>query len=409
MSARAPGHIRPISPRRRIAAEFSLAVGGFGIGTGEFAIMGLLPDIAADLDLTAPEVGHLISAYALGVVIGAPLISVMAARLPRRFLLIVLMAVFAAGNLASALAPSYGSVMLFRFLSGMPHGAYFGVAALVAASMAEPSRRGQAVGRVLLGLTVAVLIGNPLAVWLGQASSWRAAFAAVSVIGLITALLLRGILPDAPASRLNSPMRELSALRMEQVWLTLGIGAIGFGGLFSVVSYIAPTLIEVSGVSPLWVPFALSFVGVGMIVGNVVGGWLADQALMPAIGVLLAWNVLVLALFPFAAGNPWTAMIGVLLIGSGVAIGPPLQIRLMDAAPQAQTLAASLNHSAFNMANALGAWLGGLAIAKGYGWTSTAWVGAALALGGLSIFGLALWRIRSQAAGKAAYMLKYHK
>ncbi|SHG71390.1 MFS transporter [Pollutimonas bauzanensis] len=399
MSARAAGHARPVSTGRRIAAELSLAVGGFGIGTGEFAIMGLLPDIAADLDLSAPEVGHLISAYALGVVIGAPLISVIAARLPRRLLLILLMGVFAAGNFASALAPSYGSVMLFRFLSGMPHGAYFGVAALVAAAMAEPSRRGQAVGRVLLGLTVAVLIGNPLAVWLGQATSWRAAFAAVGATGLLTMALLRGILPDTPASRLNSPMRELSALRLEQVWLTLGIGAIGFGGLFSVVSYIAPTLTEVSGVAPVWVPFALSFVGVGMIIGNMVGGWLADQALMPAIGVLLVWNILVLALFPFAAGHPWTAMFSMLLIGSGVAIGPPLQIRLMDAAPHAQTLAASLNHSAFNMANALGAWLGGLAIAGGYGWTSTGWVGAALALGGLLIFGVALWRMRRHAPG----------
>ncbi len=358
--------------------------------------MGLLPNIAADLNLTAPEVGHLISAYALGVVIGAPLISVLASRLPRRLLLIVLMAVFAAGNLASALAPSYGSVMLFRFLSGMPHGAYFGVAALVAASMAEPARRGQAVGRVLLGLTVAVLVGNPLAVWLGQASSWRAAFAAVSAIGLLTAVLLRGVLPDSPASRLNSPMRELSALRIEQVWLTLGIGAIGFGGLFSVVSYIAPTLTEVSGVSPVWVPFAMSFLGVGMIVGNIVGGWMADKALMPAIGVLLVWNVAVLAMFPLIAGHSWAAMAGVLLIGSGVAIGPPLQIRLMDAAPNAQTLAASLNHSAFNMANALGAWLGGLAIAAGYGWTSTAWVGAGLAAAGLMIFGVALWRLRGK-------------
>ncbi|HUG58787.1 MAG TPA: MFS transporter [Candidimonas sp.] len=398
MSAPVPAHGRSITTGRRIAAELSLAVGGFAIGTGEFSIMGLLPNIAADLGLTAPEVGHLISAYALGVVIGAPLIAVLAARLPRRMLLIVLMGVFAAGNLASALAPSYGSVMLFRFLSGMPHGAYFGVAALVAASMVEPAKRGQAVGRVMLGLTVAVLIGNPLAVWLGQVWSWRAAFAAVSVIGVITMLLVRATLPDGPASRLNSPMRELSALRLEQVWLTLGIGAIGFGGLFSVVSYIAPTLMEVSGVSPGMVPFALSFVGVGMIVGNVIGGWLADQALMPAIGVLLVWNVLVLILFPFVAGSPWAAMIGVMLIGSGVAIGPPLQIRLMDAAPHAQTLAASLNHSAFNMANALGAWLGGLAIAGGYGWTSTAWVGAALALGGLAIFGVAVWRMPAKAA-----------
>lgn len=394
MSSRSAAKPLALSKRRRVAAEFSLAIGGFGIGTGEFAIMGLLPDMAIDFQATAPQVGHLISAYALGVVVGAPVISVLASRLSRRLLLIVLMLVFAAANIASALAPTYASVMVFRFLSGLPHGAYFGVAALVAASMAEPSRRGQAVGRVLLGLTIAVLVGNPLAIWLGQASGWRAAFIAVGVIGVITAVMLRATLPYAPASKLNSPMRELSALRIEQVWFTLGIGAIGFGGLFSVVSYIAPTLIEVSGVSPGLVPFGLSFVGVGMIVGNIVGGWLADKALMPSIGILLIWNVVVLALFPFIADNPWTAMLGVLLIGSGVAIGPPLQIRLMDAAPHAQTLAASLNHSAFNMANAIGAALGGLAIAAGYGWTSTAWVGAALALGGLMIFCVALWRLR---------------
>ncbi|MCI2808434.1 MFS transporter [Eoetvoesiella caeni] len=381
-----------LSARRRLAAQITLAVGGFGIGTGEFAIMGLLPDIGNDLTLSAPQVGHLISAYALGVVLGAPLIAVLAAQLPRRLLLILLMAAFAAGNFASALAPSYGSVMLFRFLSGLPHGAYFGVAALVAASMVEPARRGQAVGRVMLGLTVAVLIGNPVATWLGQVSSWRMAFVFVGLIGLLTMALLRFTLPHVPASRLNSPMRELGALKLEQVWLTLGIGAIGFGGLFSVVSYIAPTLIEVSGVSAAWIPFALSFLGAGMVVGNIAGGWLADRNLMRSIGILLFWNMLMLALFPFAAGNPVTALISVFLIGTGVSIGVPLQIRLMDVAPHAQTLAASLNHSAFNMANALGAWLGGIAIAGGYGWTSTGWVGMALALGGLLIFGVAVQR-----------------
>lgn len=381
-----------LSARRRLAAQASLAVGGFGIGTGEFAIMGLLPNIGVDLDLSAPQVGHLISAYALGVVLGAPLIAVLAARLPRRFLLIILMAAFAAGNFASALAPSYGSVMLFRFLSGMPHGAYFGVAALVAASMVEPSRRGQAVGRVMLGLTVAVLIGNPVATWLGQVSSWRMAFVFVGAIGLLTIALLRLTLPHVPASRLNSPMRELGALKLEQVWLTLGIGAIGFGGLFSVMSYIAPTLIEVSGVSISWIPFALSFLGAGMVVGNIAGGWLADKNLMRSVGILLVWNIAMLALFPFAAGGPVTALISVFLIGTGVSIGVPLQIRLMDVAPHAQTLAASLNHSAFNMANALGAWLGGMAIAGGYGWTSTGWVGVALAFGGLVIFGVAMLR-----------------
>jgi len=381
------------TPSTRWAA-LALAVGGFGIGTGEFAIMGLLPDVAANLHVSAPEVGHLISAYAIGVVVGAPLIAVIAARWSRRALLFALMTLFALGNFASALAPGYDSLMAFRFIAGLPHGAYFGVAALVAASMVAPNKRGQAIGRVMLGLTVAALIGNPLATGLGQWLGWRYAFAAVGAIAVITLLLLHRFLPAAAAGASSSPLAELGALKREQVWLTLGIGAVGFGGLFAVFSYIAPTLTEVTGLSTHAVPIALGVFGLGMIIGNIVGGALADRSLTATIGGVLVWSVLVLALFPLMAIQPWSAFLSILLIGTGVALVPALQIRLMDVAADAQTLAASLNHSAFNIANALGAWLGGRAIEAGWGWTSTGYIGAALAAGGFVLFLVSLLRNR---------------
>ncbi|WP_420225068.1 MFS transporter [Pigmentiphaga litoralis] len=382
------------SPRAVAMAALALAIGGFGIGTGEFAIMGLLPNVAEHLQVSAPEVGHLISAYALGVVIGAPLIAVMAAHLSRSTLLFGLMIWFVVGNFASAFAPGYYSLMAFRFLTGMPHGAYFGVAALVAASMVPPHRRGQAIGRVMLGLTVAALIGNPLATGLGQWLGWRAAFAAVGTIGIITLIMLNKFVPHQADQPVSSARQELGALRRGQVWFTLGIGAIGFGGLFAVFSYIAPTLTQVTGLGESWVPIALAVMGAGMIAGNIAGGWLADRALVKSIGGVLVWTMLVLAIFPWMAGNTWTMMLDIFLIGTGLALGPVLQIRLMDVAADAQTLAASLNHSAFNMANALGAWLGGVAITAGYGWTSTGWVGAMLALAGLLLFGLSLLHMR---------------
>jgi DHA1 family inner membrane transport protein len=383
---------------------WALGVGGFAIGTGEFVIMGLLPEVARELDITIPQAGHVISAYAMGVVIGAPVLAVLTARWARRALLMTLMAVFAFGNFASALAPDALSLNLLRFLAGMPHGTYFGVAALVAAALAPPGQRARAVGLVMLGLTVATLLGVPLAAWLGQLFGWRAAFVLVGAIALLAVALIRLWVPDLPAPAGASPMRELGALRRKQVWLTLGIGAIGFGGMFSVFSYVKPTLLAVAGLSLGGVPFVLALFGVGMVLGNLVGARLADRALMRTIGGLLAWSAVVLAVYTFAAQHVATAAVNVLLVGTIVAIGPALQIRLMDVAGDAQALAAALNHSAFNLANALGAWLGGVAISAGLGWTSTGWVGALLALAGLAVFGWALAdaRTRQRAAGAAA-------
>jgi MFS transporter, DHA1 family, inner membrane transport protein len=373
-----------------LRAVLAMGVGSFAIGTGEFVIMGLLPEVARDIGVSIPSAGHVISAYALGVVVGAPLLAVLAAGWPRRRLLIALMLAFGVGNIASAMASGYGSLNVLRFLAGLPHGTYFGVAALVAASMAPPGQRGRAVGQVMLGLTVATLVGVPIAAWLGQMLGWRAAFIFVGMIALLAAWLVRREVPDMAADHGASPLRELGALRNRQVWLTLAIGAIGFGGLFSVFSYVKPTLMELAGLPLGQVPFVLALFGLGMVLGNVVGPRFADRALMPTMGWLLVWGALVLGAYSFTASNVWAGSVNVLLIGTMVAIGPVLQIRLMDVAGDAQTLAAALNHSAFNMANALGAWLGGLAVSAGLGWSSTGWVGALLALAGLAVFAVSV-------------------
>jgi DHA1 family inner membrane transport protein len=366
--------------------HLALAMGGFAIGTTEFATMSLLPFFAHDLKISEPVAGHVISTYALGVVVGAPLIAVLSAKIARRTLLILLMGLFAIGNGLSALASNYHWMLFFRFLSGLPHGAYFGIAALVAASLVPPERRTAAVGRVMLGLTVATIIGVPLANWLGQALGWRWGFVVVSALALLTVLMVALFAPHGEVPSNASPLRELSALKRGQVWLSLLIGAIGFGGLFSVYTYLANTLVAVTAIDIHHTPWIFAVFGVGMTLGNLIVPRYADRALMPSAGVLLVWSAVVLALYPLAAQNVWTMALDVLAIGFGGALGTVLQTRLMDVAGDAQALAAALNHSAFNTANALGPWLGGVAIAAGYGWTSTGLVGCALALGGLLVW-----------------------
>lgn len=372
----------------------ALAVGGFGIGTGEFVIMGLMPTIAADLGVTEPQVGHVISSYALGVVVGAPILAIFGARLYRRHLLLLLMVFFALGNLASALAPDYHSLLLARFVAGLPHGAYFGVAALVAASLVAPNKRAAAISLVMLGLTLAILVGNPLATLLGQQIDWRYAFVAVAVIALLTVLLIALFLPLDRSVVRSNPLAELQAFRRIQVWYALGIGAIGFAGMFCVFSYLAVTLLEVTGVAPLVLPLAVATFGAGTLVGNLAGGWLFERLQFAAVGVVLLWSVAVLLLFPFAVQTLWSALLAAFLVGTMVALSPPLQTRLMDVAADAQTLAAASHHAAFNVANALGPWLGGLAIGAGLGWTVTGYVGALTAVAGLGLFLLSWLRQR---------------
>jgi DHA1 family inner membrane transport protein len=385
----------PEARRRSVGiVHFALALGGFAIGTTEFATMSLLPLFSKGLRIDEPTAGHVISAYALGVVLGAPLLAVVGARLSRRALLVVLMSLFAVANGASALAPSYGSMLVFRFLSGLPHGAYFGIASLVAASLVPSEKRTQAVARVMLGLTVATIIGVPFANWLGQALGWRWGFGVVAACALATVLMVLAVVPhDRPAHE-ASPLRELGALRHGQVWLTLAIGAIGFGGLFSVYTYLASTLVEVTGVPLTTVPLVLAVFGIGMTAGNLIVPHFAERALMPTGGGLLLWSAAALALYAPAAHHLWSMILIVFAIGIGGSLGTVLQTRLMDVAGDAQNLAAALNHSAFNTANAIGPWLGGMAVAAGYGWTSTGWVGCGLALGGLAIWAATMLSMR---------------
>ncbi len=373
---------------------FALAMGAFAIGTTEFASMTLLPFIAGDFHVTQPLAGHAISAYALGVVIGSPVIMVLGVRLPRRALLVALAAFIGIANGLSAVAPSLPWLVFFRFLSGFPHGAYFGVAMLLAASLVPKNRRAQAVSRVFMGLTIATIIGVPFATWIGQTIGWRWGMAIVAGLAAITAVLIRCLAPASPAQADASPLRELNALRSRQVWLTLGIAGIGFGGIFCVYTYLAATLIEVTHASSFMIPVVMAVFGLGTTVGNLICGWAADRATMLAAGVSLGFTALVLALYPSATDNLWLLIPLVFFIGCGVGLAAILQTRLMDVAPHAQSLAGALVQSAFNMANAIGPLAGGAVIAAGYGLPATGYAAAALTFGGLGMWYWALMDAR---------------
>jgi DHA1 family inner membrane transport protein len=299
--------------------------------------------------------------------------------------------VFTLGNLATVIAPNYETLVAARFIAGLPHGAYFGVAALVAARMLGPSRRAKAVAQVMTGLTIATVVGVPIASWLGQALGWRSAFALVVLIGVTTLIAIWAWLPEIGSDRVSSPLTELGALRRPQVLLALLIGMVGFGGMFAVYTYVATTMTDVAGMSRSMVPLALMVFGLGMVVGNIVGGRMADKSVIRSLYLTIASLGIMLALFVLGAHNPITAL--VLLFGiaaSGAAMAPALQTRLMDVAADAQTLAAALNHSALNVANAAGAWIGGLVIAAGFGYTAPAAAGALLAAGALVVLTVAM-------------------
>jgi DHA1 family inner membrane transport protein len=379
----------PAGPRLR-AVLAALALGGFAIGTTEFVAMGLLPEIARGVDISIPTAGHVVSAYAIGVVVGAPVLAGLGAKFPRRTLLVALMVAFAAGNLLSALAPSYPLLVGARFLAGLPHGAYFGVASLVAADLAGPERRARAVSRVLLGLSIANVLGVPVATWLGQTFGWRVAFAAATLLAIATAASVRALVPWAPADRGATLRRELTALRRPQVLLAVATGAIGGGGMFAVYSYISPILTDRSGLPLAAVPVALAVWGLGMVAGNLTGGRLMDWRPVPVMFGVFLLMAAMFAVFAVTSAHVATALPTVFVLGASLILPTGLQMRLMDVAGDAQTLGAALNHSAFNMANALGAWLGGLVLAAGWGLTAPMWVGVGLTLSGMAIFAASL-------------------
>ena len=381
-------------------ALLSLAIGSFGIGMTEFVMMGLLPQIAQDLlpglwrtshEDAIAQSGVLISLYALGVVIGAPTIAGLVARFPRHRVMIGLALALTVFNALTVVLPSFGLVGASRLLAGLPHGAYFGIGALVAADVLGPGKRAKGVAFILTGLTIANVVGVPLGTFLGQQWGWRSAFLVVTVVFAIATVCIARFVPKHPGDAGRTLRSELGVFRVGQVWLTLGIGAIGFGGFFAVYSYVAPLVTEVAG-SPEWaVPIVLVIVGLGMTVGNLLGGYLADRDLrltlllgMGALALvlwllaLLSFQIVLLAIFAFAVG----------LVSS--VLSPAIQTRLMDVAGDNQSIAAAMNHSALNIGNSLGAFLGGVVIAVGWGFTAPAWIGAALAVVGLAITAVAL-------------------
>jgi DHA1 family inner membrane transport protein len=382
-----------LSPARVRLALLALALGGFGIGLTEFVAMGLLPNLAADLlpdvwsvshERANAQAGWLISAYALGVVVGAPTIAAVAARFPRKQLLLACLALFTVGTVASALLPTFELVLVARFVAALPHGAYFGIAALVAANLMGPGKRGQGIALVLSGLTLANVVGVPSITYLGQVAGWRTAYLAVAAVFALTFLAVSLVVPFQAGDPAATMGRELRALRRPQVWFALLIGAVGFGGFFAVYTYVAPVVTNVTGLDAGLVPFALVAIGLGMTIGNFVGGHAADRNVIATLVGCFAAFAISLTGLALTAQTPVGLFVFLFLVGgASCALSPAIQTRLMDVAGDSQTLAAAINHSALNIGNSLGAYLGGVTIAAGLGYLSPAWVGLLLCVPGV--------------------------
>ncbi|MFL6062860.1 MAG: MFS transporter, partial [Marmoricola sp.] len=372
----------------------ALALGGFAIGTTEFMTMGLLPEIAKGIHTSIPRTGHVISAYAAGVVVGAPVIVALGARLPRRGLAIALVLALGVGNAVTAVAHGFWPVMAARFLSGLPHGAYFGVASLIAASLVPEERRGRAVSGVMLGLSVATVVGVPVSTWLGQGLGWRSAYWGVLAIAVVTAVGLLVFVPASPGNPHATVRGELTAFRRPQVLFALGAGMIGFGGIFAMYSYVAPLVTDVAGAPTSAIPWFLLAFGIGSVYGAWLAGRLADWDVVRSVLAGFAAAAVVLLVVFAVAAMPVALWLAVLVMGAlGSVLAINLQIRLMSEAGDAQMLGAALNHSSLNIANGLGAWLGSVVIEAGHGYRSPSLVGAGLAVLGLALFAIGL-RVR---------------
>ncbi|GAA1296133.1 MFS transporter [Saccharothrix xinjiangensis] len=361
-------------------ALVALAIGAFGIGTTEFVIMGVLPEVAGDFGVSIPTAGWLVTGYALGVVVGAPLLTVLGTRVPRKKMLMALMGLFVVGNALSAVAPAFSVMLAGRVVSSLAHGAFFGVGSVVAASLVAPEKKASAISLMFTGLTAANVVGVPVGTMIGQAAGWRVTFAIVAALGVVGLLGVARLVPDLDhPGGATTARTEFAAFRNPQVWLAMGMTVLGFGGVFAAVTYIAPMMTEVAGYSPGAVTWLLVLLGVGMFAGNLLGGRYADRALMPMLFGSLGALSLVLLLFTFTAHDKVLAAITLTLIGAlGFATVPPLQKWVLDQAAAAPTLASAANIGAFNLGNALAAWLGGLVISAGLGYTAPNWVGAVL-------------------------------
>ncbi|MFF3771965.1 MFS transporter [Streptomyces sp. NPDC002232] len=380
-------------------ALLALTVGAFGIGTTEFVIMGLLPQIATDYGVTIPTAGLLVTGYALGVVVGAPLLTVLGNRISRKKMLMALMGLFVLGNLASALAPSFELMLAGRVIASLAHGSFFGIGSVVAAGLVAPDKKAGAIATMFTGLTVANIVGVPLGTFIGQAVGWRVTFAIVAALGVIGLLGIARLVPPMPRPEGARVRGELKAFRNPQVLLAMAMTVLGFGGVFAAITYIAPMMTHVAGYADGSVTWLLVLFGIGMFLGNLIGGRFADRALMPLLYITLGGLAVVLALFTVTAHHKVLAAITILLVGAlGFATVPPLQKRVLDQAHGAPTLASAVNIGAFNLGNALAAWLGGLVIAAGLGYTAPNWVGAALA--GAALL-LAFWSAALERRGPA--------
>jgi DHA1 family inner membrane transport protein len=369
------------------AALVALAISAFGIGTTEFVIMGLLPEVAGGFGVSIPAAGLLISGYALGVVVGAPLLTAIGSRMPRKTVLIGLMGLFVIGNMISAMAPTYEVLMTGRIVAALAHGAFFGVGSVVAAALVAPTKQASAIAMMFTGLTVANVLGVPAGTALGQALGWRSTFWAVTVLGVIGLLGMLTLVPRQLATPGTGDLRsELAVFRRPQVWLALAMTALGFAGVFASFTYIAPMMTQVAGFSAGAVTWLLVLFGGGLFVGNLLGGKAADKSLIPSLYVILSALTAVLLVFVFTAHAQIPAAITIAVLGAaGFATAAPLQARVMQKAEGAPALASAANIAAFNVGNAGGAWLAGMAIDQGLGYTAPNWIGAALAASGLVV------------------------
>ncbi|MER5750800.1 MFS transporter [Streptomyces sp. NPDC002088] len=360
-------------------ALLALAIGAFGIGTTEFVIMGVLPQVADDFGVTVPTAGWLVSGYALGVVVGAPLLTALGTKVSRKKMLMFLMALFVVGNALSAFAPGFGVMLIGRVVASLAHGAFFGIGSVVAADLVAPEKKASAISLMFMGLTIANIVGVPLGTYIGQAAGWRVTFTLVAALGIVGFLGVAKLVPEMGRPKTENVRTEFAAFRNVQVWLAMAMTVLGYGGVFAAITYITPMMTEVAGYTEGAVTWLLVLFGIGMFLGNLLGGKFADRALMPMLFTTLAALTAVLLLFTATAHNKVLAAITLSLIGAlGFATVPPLQKWVLDQASAAPTLASAANIGAFNLGNALAAWLGGIVIAAGLGYTAPNWVGALL-------------------------------
>jgi len=382
---------------------FALALAAFAIGTSEFVIVGLLPDLAHDLHVTIPSAGLLVTGYALGVVVGAPILAITTARMPRKTALLALIGTYAAGNLLCAFAPNYALLMVARILTATCHGAFFGIGSIVAAELVPPARRGQAIAIMFSGLTLANVLGVPAGTALGQHAGWRAAFWCVVGIALAAAGALAWALPRLPKPQVDGLLTEFLVLRKPQVILAMLMSVLLSASLFSVLTYVTPMLEGVTHLTPATVTWLLLLFGVGITAGNLLGGRLGDWRLMPSIAGAQAGLIGILALFTFTLPMAVPAAATLLIWGAlTFANATPLQMRVVDSAPEAPNLVATLNQGAFNLGNAGGAWLGSVALGAGLSYHLLPWLGAALSCMGLATTTLSMMLDRRGAAARAA-------